>query len=198
MIIPSVARRESEFARRRKELLEECKLAPQIFDTVMPRLDKFMEPFVECFVRSEQVGHAQIFVKGLLSDVKRKNAESIAYRFGQECFPLQWFLGVSKWDHKPLGDELIRQVAQTLGDENGVLVFDPSSFVKSGNESVGVGRQWCGRRGSSAGHGQGSWWCSRRSAPRYCRVRIILWQSRNRIHCRTTYAFLHPHTSGRR
>lgn len=147
MVIPNVARRESEFARRRKELLEECKLAPQIFDTVMPRLDKFMEPFVECFVRSEQVGHAQIFVKGLLSDVKRKNAESIAYRFGQECFPLQWFLGVSKWDHKPLGDELIRQVAQTLGDENGVLVFDPSSFVKSGNESVGVGRQWCGRLG---------------------------------------------------
>jgi len=28
-----------------------------------------------------------------------------------------------------------------------VLVFDPSGFPKSGRESVGVARQWCGRLG---------------------------------------------------
>jgi SRSO17 transposase len=127
--------------------LEECKLAPQVFDNVLPRLEKFMEPFVERFVRSEQVGHANTFVQGLLSDLKDKNVESIAYRFGQHRMPLQWFVGVSDWDHEPLQAELVQQVADTLGDEDGVLVFDPSGFPKSGRQSVGVARQWCGRLG---------------------------------------------------
>jgi SRSO17 transposase len=136
-----------DFEKRKQELLDECKLAPEVFDRVMPRLERFMDPFVECFVRSEQVEHAQTFVQGLLSDLEHKNAESIAYRFGQERMPLQWFLGMSDWDHEPLRDELVRQVGQTLGDDDGVLVFDPSGFPKSGRRSVGVARQWCGRLG---------------------------------------------------
>lgn len=61
--------------------------------------------------------------------------------------PLQWFMGVSDWDHEPLRDELVQQVGQALGDVDGVLVFDPSGFPKSGRQSVGVARQWCGRLG---------------------------------------------------
>jgi len=137
----------NDFEKRRQELLDECKIAPQVFGNVMPRLEKFMDPFVECFVRREQVAHSQMFVQGLLSDLEDKNVESIAYRFGQERMPLQWFIGVSAWDHEPLRDELVRQVGQTLGDEDGVLVFDPSGFPKSGRQSVGVARQWCGRLG---------------------------------------------------
>jgi SRSO17 transposase len=34
-----------------------------------------------------------------------------------------------------------------LGQGDGVVVFDPSGFPKSGRESVGVARQWCGRLG---------------------------------------------------
>ena len=136
-----------DFEKRKEELLDECKIAPQAFEKVMPRLERFMDPFVECFVRSEQVKHSQTFVRGLLSDLEHKNVESIAYRFGQERMPLQWFIGVSGWDHEPLRDELVRQVGQALGEEDGVLVFDPSSFPKSGRQSVGVARQWCGRLG---------------------------------------------------
>ena len=61
--------------------------------------------------------------------------------------PLQWFLGISPWQPAPLREELVRQVGQTLGEAEGVLVFDPSAFPKSGPESVGVARQWCGRLG---------------------------------------------------
>lgn len=147
MILPESQREKDDFEKRRRELLVECKLAPQVFDNVMPRLEKFMEPFVECFVRSEQVHHANTFVQGLLSDLEDKNVESIAYRFGQERMPLQWFIGMSDWDHEPLRDELVQQVADELGDEDGVLVFDPSGFPKSGRQSVGVARQWCGRLG---------------------------------------------------
>lgn len=147
MILPESQRERDDFEKRRRELLDECKLAPQVFDQVLPRLEKFMEPFVECFVRSEQVRHAHTMVQGLLSDLEDKNVESIAYRFGQERMPLQWFMGVSDWDHEPLRDELVQQVARALGDADGVLVFDPSAFPKSGDQSVGVARQWCGRLG---------------------------------------------------
>jgi SRSO17 transposase len=138
---------EAVYEVRKRELLEECVVAPQVFDRVMPRLERFMEPFVETLARSEQVEHAHTFVQGLLSDLGHKNAESIAYLFGQERQPLQVFLGTSNWDDKPLRKELVRQVGQELGEDDGVLVFDPSAFPKSGKESVGVARQWCGRLG---------------------------------------------------
>ena len=132
---------EAKYEVRKQELLDECSVAPEVFERVMPRLERFMKPFVESLVRKEQVAHASTFVQGLLSDLKHKNAESIAYRFGQERMGLQWFLGISSWDHEPLRDELVRQVGETLGDEDGVIVFDPSGFPKKGTESVGVKRQ---------------------------------------------------------
>jgi len=138
---------EREFQARKAAVLEECKLAPQIFEDVGSRLEQFMGPFVDSLARKEQVGHALTFVRGLLSDVEHRNVESIAYRFGQERMPLQWFIGVSKWDDQPLREELTRQIGSELGDPDGVLVFDPSAFPKSGRESVGVARQWCGRLG---------------------------------------------------
>src|SRR4029434_9134562 len=84
---------------------------------------------------------------GLLSNVERKNIESIAYRFGQSRLPLQSFIGWDAWDDAPLREELRSQVKTHLGQSDGVLVFDPSGFPKSGRESVGVARQWCGRLG---------------------------------------------------
>ena len=51
-----------EFERRKQEILDECKIAPQVLDGLLPRLEKFMDPFVESLVRSEQVTHAQTFV----------------------------------------------------------------------------------------------------------------------------------------
>lgn len=138
---------EAKYEARKQELLEECTVAPQVMDRVLRRLECFMKPFVEHLVRTEQVEHAHTFVQGLLSDLEHKNVESIAYRFGQDRMPLQWFVGMSDWDHQPLRDELVRQVGEQLGEEDGVIVFDPSGFPKSGKESVGVARQWCGRLG---------------------------------------------------
>jgi len=138
---------EARYATRKQQLLEECQVAPEIFDQVMPRLATFMTPFVETFCRQEPDQPAHTYVCGLLSDVERKNVASIAYRFGPERLPLQRFLGWAPWDDAPLRQELTRQVAEPLGQADGILVFDPSGFPKSGPESVGVARQWCGRLG---------------------------------------------------
>lgn len=139
----------SEFEARKTAMLRECEVAPAIFDQVVSRLERFMEPFVASLGRRERGEHAVTFVKGLLSDLSHKNAESIAYRFGQERLPLQNFLGASEWDDRALRDELARQIGRELGEPDGVLVFDPSAFPKSGRESVGVARQWCGRLGKT-------------------------------------------------
>lgn len=138
---------EARFEARKRELLDECKMHPEIFEEVQTRLKEFMEPFIETFVRSEQRGHAETYVSGLLSNLEHKNAESIAYRFGQDRLGLQHFLGGAEWDDAPLRMELTRQVGEELGEADGVLVFDPSAFKKSGRESVGTARQWCGRLG---------------------------------------------------
>ena len=138
---------EARYASRKSQLLDECQVAPDIFEQVMPRLYTFMKPFVRIFQGQAAAQHAKTYVYGLLSNVERKNIESIAYRFGQSRLPLQSFIGWDAWDDAPLRDELRGQVKTHLGQGDGVLVFDPSGFPKSGRESVGVARQWCGRLG---------------------------------------------------
>jgi SRSO17 transposase len=138
---------DARYTFRKSQLLDECQVAPEIFEQVIPRLYSFMKPFVNVFHGKAAAQHAKIYVCGLLSDVKHKNIESIAYRFGQSRLPLQGFIGWDAWDDAPLREELRGQVKRHLGQDDGVLVFDPSGFPKSGRESVGVARQWCGRLG---------------------------------------------------
>ena len=138
---------DARYARRKEELLAECQVSPEVFEGLMDRLRPFAQPFVDCLVRSEQVGHAHTYLAGLLSDIDCKNCESIAYFFDQERGPLQSFLGRSTWDHLPPLTELASQVGATLGEPDGVLVIDPSGFAKKGDDSVGVARQWLGRFG---------------------------------------------------
>jgi len=76
-----------------------------------------------------------------------KNAEDIATFVEVERQVLQDFLGTVPWDHRPLVTVLVGQVANRLGEPNGIIAFDPSRFPKRGTHSVGVKRPWCGHRG---------------------------------------------------
>lgn len=138
---------EARYAIRKTQLLDACQIAPEIFEQVISRLYTFMKPFVKIFQGQAADQHAKTYVCGLLSNVEHKNIASIAYRFGQSRLPLQSFIGWDAWDDAPLREELRSQVKTHLGQGDGVLVFDPSGFPKSGRESVGVARQWCGRLG---------------------------------------------------
>ena len=44
-------------------------------------------------------------------------------------------------------DDLIDEVSEHLGDEEGVLILDETGFVKKGTTSVGVARQYSGTAG---------------------------------------------------
>jgi len=135
------------FEQRKCELESECKVRSNLFDRASKRLNRFMEPFIGSFRTKTQRGHAATIVCGLCSDLKRKNGESIAYHFGLERKAIQQFVGESPWQDAPLREELATQIGRQLGEPDGVLAFDPSGFPKSGKQSVGVARQWCGRIG---------------------------------------------------
>lgn len=138
---------ERRYQARLDELLNDAEVRPSLLRGLLPRLESFLEPFVASLCCREQRTNAHHYVSGLLSELQSKDAESIAYLHDRERQGLQKFIGQANWDHKPLIGELARQLGQRLGEPQGVLVFDPSAFVKQGKKSVGVGRQWCGRLG---------------------------------------------------
>lgn len=135
------------FEVRKQEMLAECEVAPEIFEGVQERLAQFVHPFAELLRLPAQREHAADYVGGLVSDLERKNIESIAYRLDQDRRNLQHFIGSAEWDHQPLFMELARQVGREFGEDDAVIVIDPSAFAKQGTQSVGVARQWSGRQG---------------------------------------------------
>lgn len=138
---------ERRFALRKEAMLAECEVAPEVFRGATDRLAKFVEPFAELLTQAAQRQHTVDYLSGLISDLERKNVESIAYRHDQDRRNLQHFIGCAEWDHQPLMMELAKQVGARLGEADGVIVIDPSAFPKQGKRSVGVARQWCGRLG---------------------------------------------------
>jgi SRSO17 transposase len=138
---------ERRFRIRLDELLNDAEVRPSLLKGVMPRLESFLLPFVAALASPEQRTNAQHYVEGLLSDLDSKDAESIAYLHDRERQGLQKFIGQAEWNDRPLITTLAQQIGTKLGEDDGVLVFDPSAFAKKGSESVGVQRQWCGRLG---------------------------------------------------
>lgn len=138
---------ERRFRVRLAELLDDAEVPPGLLRGVLPRLEAFLKPFTATLRMAEQQTNVQHYVQGLVSDLKSKDAESIAYLHDRDRQGLQKFIGQADWDPQPLRTELVRQVGTELGEPDGILVFDPSAFPKKGTESVGVHRQWCGRLG---------------------------------------------------
>lgn len=111
------------------------------------RLEDFLQRYLPRFYRIEQHELARVILKGKLSNLQRKTSEPIAYQAGRQRKPVQHFVGAGCWDDESVMAELRRHVADELADPDAVLVLDPSAFPKSGTDSCGVARQWCGRLG---------------------------------------------------
>lgn len=100
------------------------------------------------FKRSEgrEIGGA--FIDGLLSGVERKTGWLMAEQAGLERpYRVQSLLGRSLWSEDALRDIVRGYVFEALGDADGVLVVDETGFVKKGDHSAGVSRQYSGAAG---------------------------------------------------
>jgi SRSO17 transposase len=111
------------------------------------RLTAFLERYLPRFYRVEQRTHATLVIRGLISGLERKTCEPIAVEAGVHRKPIQTFVGAGKWDDEAVMAELRRHAREALADDRAILVLDPSGFPRSGTESCGVARQWCGRLG---------------------------------------------------
>src|SRR2546422_10817635 len=135
------------WAQRREEMLSDCIVSPDVFTQMVDRLGEFVVPYQQALGTEADQHPMHLYLQGLLSHLPRKNAEDIAAWVDVERQVIQDFIGTAPWEHRPLLQVLVGQVAERLGEPDGIIAFDPSSFPKRGTHSVGVKRQWCGHRG---------------------------------------------------
>jgi SRSO17 transposase len=114
---------------------------------MVERLRAFAVPYQHTLETEASQRNVHLYLAGLLSHLDRKNAETIAALVDVERLVLQEFIGTAPWAHRPLITVLVGEVVERLGEPDGILAFDPSSFPKRGRHSVGVKRQWCSHRG---------------------------------------------------
>src|SRR3989442_13798457 len=100
------------------------------------------------FARSETRARAQVYLRGLLSPVERKNGWQLAEEAGEATpYAMQYLLDRARWQSDQMRDLLRGYVWEKLGDAKAVLVIDETGFVKKGTKSVGVQRQYSGTAG---------------------------------------------------
>ncbi len=121
-----------------------------IVDNLSNMLKTHMERFKSCFQRTEQEFNANVYLKGLLSNLERKSIEPISLEFNEDergVRNLQFFMKSANWDNSGCLRIYQKGLAEKISDENGMITFDESGTRKKGNNSVGVASQYCGNVG---------------------------------------------------
>ena len=125
------------------------------FDVVRSDVEGFLEElwefqsaFHDCFARSEPRAHCFDYMVGQLSPLERKSIEPMALQVeGGTIRGLQRFISDVRWDEEQMQWNYHQLVADAMGEPDGVLMFDETGFVKKGQNSVGVARQYGGTLG---------------------------------------------------
>jgi len=127
-------------------------------DSWVAGLDGLFARVAGRFGRVEPRRQARAYLTGLLAPVERKNGWQLAEAAGDTTpDKMQRLLNVVRWDPDEIRDDLRAYVVENLGGPDGVLIVDETGFLKQGNRSVGVQRQYSERR---AGWRTVSWVCS--------------------------------------
>ena len=114
----------------------------------MNELRGFHEQFADCFHRSESREHFFNYMTGQFSELERKSIEPIALAVKDgNVRAMQRFVSVAHWDDDNIIDKYRNCVNDDLGSPEGALIFDESGFLKKGQDSIGVARQYCGTAG---------------------------------------------------
>jgi len=108
----------------------------------------FHEQFADCFERSESREHFLKYMAGQFSPLERKSIEPIALAVEEgNVRAMQRFVSDAPWDEDKMIVKYRRFVNDDLGSPDGALIFDESGFVKKGQDSIGVAKQYCGTIG---------------------------------------------------
>ena len=66
------------WAPRQEELLRDCLVSPDVFDSMVDRLREFVVPYQHALESAAGQRNVHLSLQGLLSHLTRKNAEDIA------------------------------------------------------------------------------------------------------------------------
>ena len=111
-------------------------------------LKGFHQIFTDCFHRSESRDHFFRYMVGQFSELERKSIEPIALTVEEgNDRAMQRFISDAEWDDEAILAKYRTLVNEDMGSSDGVLIFDETGFIKKGNDSVGVAKQYCGTVG---------------------------------------------------
>jgi len=116
---------------------------------IADELVNFHKEFHGCLGRTEHQRLGIAYLSGLLSNSNAKSIEPIALEFLDQgaVRSLQRFMKTYHWDHQAMEAKHQVLLAETISSPDGMINVDGSEFLKKGNESVGVARQYCGAVG---------------------------------------------------
>ena len=99
--------------------------------------------------RRDMGDHARHYLTGLLGRNVRKSIGRIGEELAESNYQgLQQFISDSPWDEQAVLRQVRGEAEALLGSHRDTALYlDETSFVKKGNASVGVQRQYCGRLG---------------------------------------------------
>ena len=108
----------------------------------------FCDRFNDVFGRKEPRAQATKYLRGLLGPAPRKNGWQLAEAMGDKVpDPTQRLLYRTLWSADTARNILQEYVVEVFADEDGIGVVDETGFIKKGNRSVGVKRQYSGTAG---------------------------------------------------
>jgi SRSO17 transposase len=122
-------------------------MTPQEMAEVRPRLVAFAAEMLGGLPRRDQRAAGELYVRGLLTDGRRKSMVPMAARLGADHQRLQQFITSSTWDHAAVRAKVARWFAASQPVE--ALVVDDTGFPKDGAASPCVARQYSGTLGKT-------------------------------------------------
>jgi SRSO17 transposase len=120
-------------------------MTPEEIAEVRPRLAAFAEEMLGGLARSDQRAAGELYVRGLLTDGRRKSMQPMAARLGVDHQRLQQFITSSTWDYVAVRRNVARWFAASWPVD--ALVVDDTGFAKDGRASPCVARQYSGTLG---------------------------------------------------
>src|SRR4029453_7646001 len=111
----------------------------------LTKVERWLMPH---FTRREARRRAWASIRGLLSPVERKNGWQLAEANGDATpYGVQHWLGRAVWNAEAVRDDLRAYLVEHMGDPQAILVLDETGFLKKGQQSAGVARQYSGTAG---------------------------------------------------
>ncbi len=126
---------------------------PLAVDEIEPELAGYIEQFRPVFLRKDVVRQATRYVVALMSELPRKNGQTMADRIEgiHNRQAVHQLLRISPWSAEQLDQQRVQhalRVASTGRDA--ALIIDETSVLKQGSRSVGTKRQYLGCVGKTA------------------------------------------------